>query len=349
MSLTFLGVACGAAFLLALVACDLIRDFAARRALVDVPNERSLHTLPVPRLGGVGIAVGVWGVMGAVLALAPGRAAKDMLVWLVASVVTAATGLVDDLRPVSAGVRMAIQIAIALGFTLVIGAPAQIVLAEGVALSLPVWATTIVWVVWIVGVLNIYNFMDGMDGLAGAQAIGAGLAAAVALAAHGHTDLALLAGLLAAASAGFFVHNVGPARIFMGDAGSTMIGFTFAALALSAHARPDPLPLPVIPLALSPFLLDGTFTILRRASRGEAIWKAHRSHLYQRAVTSGQSHRDVLGPYSAWMGAAAIAAVLGARADGPSMLGLAAAMLVGLLVTWLWVRKIEARQMAEKP
>jgi UDP-N-acetylmuramyl pentapeptide phosphotransferase/UDP-N-acetylglucosamine-1-phosphate transferase len=228
------------------------------------------------------------------------------------------------------------------------GAPAQIVLAEGVTLSLPVWATTAVWVVWIVGVLNIYNFMDGMDGLAGAQAIGAGLALAVGLAAHGHHDLALLSGLLAMASAGFFVHNVGPARIFMGDAGSTMIGFTFAALALSAHARPDPLPLPVVPLALAPFLLDGTFTILRRASRGEAIWKAHRSHLYQRAVTSGQSHRDVLGPYVAWVGAAAIAAVLGARARGALMLALAATMLTGLLITWLWVRKIEARTIAEK-
>jgi Fuc2NAc and GlcNAc transferase len=349
MSVTYLGVACAAAFLLALIACDLIRDFAARRALVDHPNERSLHTLPVPRLGGVGIAVGVWGVMGVVLALQPSVAAKDVLVWFVASVVTAATGLVDDLRPVSAGVRMVIQLVIALGFTLVIGPPAQLVLAEGVALSLPVWVTTIVWVVWIVGVLNIYNFMDGMDGLAGAQAIGGGLAAAVALAAHGHTDLALLAGLLAAASAGFFVHNVGPARIFMGDAGSTMIGFTFAALALAAHARPDPLPLPVIPLALAPFLLDGTFTILRRASRGEAIWKAHRSHLYQRAVTSGQTHRDVLGPYAAWMGAAAMAGVLGARAGGASMLALAAAMLGGLVVTWLWVRRIEARQIAEKP
>ncbi len=343
MSITSLGAACGAAFLLALVACEAIRDFAARRALVDRPNERSLHTLPVPRLGGVGIAIAVWAVMLAVIALSPGPVAKDVLVWLAASIVTAATGLVDDLRPVSAGVRMAIQCVIALGFTLAIGAPAQIVLAHGVALSLPVWATTAVWVVWIVGVLNIYNFMDGMDGLAGAQAIGAGLAVAVALAAHGDTDLALLAGLLAAASAGFFVHNVGPARIFMGDAGSTMIGFTFAALALAAHARPDPLPLPVVPLALAPFLLDGTFTLLRRASRGEAVWKAHRTHLYQRAVTSGLNHREVLGPYTAWIGAAAIAAVLGARAGGWAMLGLGGAMLAGLLAIFRWVRRIEEK------
>lgn len=343
MTITSLGAASGAAFLFALVACGLIRDFAARRALVDHPNERSLHTLPVPRLGGVGIAVAVWAVMGAVIALTPGRPAKDVVVWLVASIVTAATGLVDDLRPVSAGVRMAIQCVIALGFTLAIGAPAQIVLAEGVTLSLPVWATTAVWMVWIVGVLNIYNFMDGMDGLAGAQAVGAGLAIAVGLAAHGHTDLALIAGLLAAASAGFFVHNVGPARIFMGDAGSTMLGFTFAALALAAHARPDPLPLPVVPLALAPFLLDGTFTILRRASRGEAVWKAHRSHLYQRAVTSGLTHRDVLGPYTAWIGAAALCAVLGARAGGWVMLGLAGAMLAGLYATLRWVLRIEEK------
>jgi UDP-N-acetylmuramyl pentapeptide phosphotransferase/UDP-N-acetylglucosamine-1-phosphate transferase len=343
MSITSLGAACGAAFLLALVACGLIRDFAARRALVDLPNERSLHSLPVPRLGGVGIAAAVWAVMGAVLALTPGRAAKDVLVWLAASIVTAATGLVDDLRPVSAGARMAIQCVIALGFTLLIGAPSRIVLAEGVALSLPVWATTAISVIWIVGVLNIYNFMDGMDGLAGAQAIGAGLAVAVGLAAHGHTDLALLAGLLAAASAGFFVHNVGPARIFMGDAGSTMIGFTFAALALAAQARPDPLPFPVVPLSLAPFLLDGTFTLLRRASRGEAVWKAHRSHLYQRAVTSGLTHRDVLGPYTAWIGAAALASVTGARAGGLLMPALGGAMLAGLYATFCWVRRIEEK------
>ena len=107
MTITSLGTACGAAFLLALVACDLIRDFAARRALVDLPNERSLHTLPVPRLGGVGIVIAVWAVAGAALAIDTGRPAKDVLLWLCASIVTAATGLVDDLKPLSAASRMA--------------------------------------------------------------------------------------------------------------------------------------------------------------------------------------------------------------------------------------------------
>lgn len=339
-------VALGSSFLVALVTCGLVRQFALRRALVDRPNERSLHSAPVPRLGGVGIAAGVWAVMGGVVALSPAWPRRDVLAWLGASVVTAGTGLVDDLRPVSAGTRLLIQLALAALITTVVGVPDHFVLAEGVRLAVPAWAASAAWVVWIVGVLNIYNFMDGMDGLAGGQAIGAGVATAAALAAHGASDLALVALLTVGASAGFFLHNVGPARIFMGDAGSTFVGFTFAVLALAGHARPDPLPLPVVPLALAPFLLDGTFTILRRAARREAIWKPHRTHLYQRAVTSGRSHRDVLGPYAAWIGAASIAAASASRASGARMLALGCVMLACLAATWLWVRRLEGRSAA---
>jgi UDP-N-acetylmuramyl pentapeptide phosphotransferase/UDP-N-acetylglucosamine-1-phosphate transferase len=203
-------------------------------------------------------------------------------------------------------------------------------------------------VLWLIAVLNLYNFMDGMDGLAGTQAAGAGCALAAGFAAHGHLDLAALALVMAAGSAGFLLHNAPPARIFMGDAGSTFLGFGFAALAITGVARPDPLPFAVAPLALAPFLLDGTFTLFRRLFRGEVIWRAHRTHLYQRAVGSGRAHHDVLVPSACWIAAAAAAACWAAVGDCWAALGGCAAMLVAFGAMWRWVVRCEAQTLGER-
>jgi UDP-N-acetylmuramyl pentapeptide phosphotransferase/UDP-N-acetylglucosamine-1-phosphate transferase len=183
--------------------------------------------------------------------------------------------------------------------------------------------------------------MDGMDGLAALQAVGAALAVAIGLHLGAHDTLAVVPHTLAPAAMGFFIHNAPPAKIFMGDAGSTFIGFTFAGLALAGAAGTEPLPILTVPIALAPFLLDGTFTIFRRLSRGERIWRAHRSHLYQRAVVAGLSHHDVLIRYAAWIGCSTVASVIvatrGVRASGAAV----AIVFGGLAAVVRWVRRIE--------
>jgi Fuc2NAc and GlcNAc transferase len=332
-----------AAFFVAVWVCSAIRGFALRHALLDRPNERSLHDTPVPRLGGVGILAGT--VAGALVAWLPSPATpeRDMRVWAGAALAVAALGLGDDLRSLRASVRLFLQIAFAAAFVALVGVPERFALANGAALSLPATIAGPLVVIWLIAVLNIYNFMDGMDGLAGTQAVGAGCALGAGFAAHGHLDLAALALAMAAGSAGFLLHNAPPARIFMGDAGSTFLGFGFAALAITGVARPDPLPFAVTPLALAPFLLDGTFTLFRRLCRGEAIWRAHRTHLYQRAVGSGRAHHDVLLPWACWIAVAAATACGAAVGDGRAALGGCVAMLVAFGAMWRWVVRCEAQ------
>ncbi len=331
IGLPVVAIAC---FLGSLVLCELIRRFAIRRAILDAPNERSLHAIPTPRLGGVAIVVTT------LVASALGWAAAPTgLRMLVASCgVIAVVGLRDDVRPLSARVRMAIQLALAIAFLVLVGTPPLLV-ARGVPLPLPALVVAALLVVWIVGVLNIFNFMDGMDGLAGFQTLS--VCASLAVVLGDRSPLAAFLVVLGGAALGFFVQNFPPARMFMGDAGSTFIGMAFAALAVLAMH--DGVPITQAALPLSPFLLDGTFTILRRARRGERIWEAHRTHLYQRAVQAGLAHREVLLVYMAWMGVAAIGAILASY--GPAALaGGWVATVLGLVLVWRWVVGLESKR-----
>jgi UDP-N-acetylmuramyl pentapeptide phosphotransferase/UDP-N-acetylglucosamine-1-phosphate transferase len=301
---------------------ELLRRIALRRMLVDVPNERSLHQKPVPRVGGIGL------VLGAACALSIARIHGNVSTVAIAGGCVALLGAVDDLRPLSAGLRFAVQGGLAI-FVVASCGPAVLPLVHGTYLP---YALT---VILIVGSLNIYNFMDGMDGLAASQAITAGTAQAIIFAASGLGDAALVSGCLAAAALGFLLHNFPPARMFMGDAGATTLGFVFAGLASVGSQHGIPLTTSLLPLG--PFLLDGVFTIFRRALKGERVWRAHRSHLYQRAVQSGLTHRIVLGVYWIWFVACTLPAVFRL----PAVVGWSIAVL-GLAVAFLWVRKLEA-------
>lgn len=322
-----------ACFLASLVVCEGIRRFAHRRALFDAPNERSLHTLPTPRLGGVAIVLTT--LAAAVLGWRSGTPALRSLIAACGAI--ALVGLRDDIRPLSARTRMLIQLAGSIAFLTYVGTP-SFLLARGVALPLPPIITGVLLVIWMVAVLNIYNFMDGMDGLAGFQTVSAALALTVVLGAG--SSLVGFSVPLAAAAFGFLAHNFPPARIFMGDAGSTFIGLAFAGLAvLGMH---DGVPITETALPIAPFLLDGTFTILRRARRGERIWEAHRSHLYQRAVQAGLGHREVLLVYMAWMAVTAGGAIAASSFGTAALAGAWLAALLGLFLVWRWVLRLES-------
>jgi UDP-N-acetylmuramyl pentapeptide phosphotransferase/UDP-N-acetylglucosamine-1-phosphate transferase len=143
--------------------------------------------------------------------------------------------------------------------------------------------------------------MDGIDGLAASQAIIAGVAFGVAGAIVGNQLVAAAGPLLAAASAGFLIQNVPPARLFMGDVGSTFLGFSFAGLTLLANlgVGGERLPLLFGVVVLAPFLFDGLATLARRTLHRERVFEAHRSHYYQRLTQAGVSHGQVTLLYAA--------------------------------------------------
>jgi UDP-N-acetylmuramyl pentapeptide phosphotransferase/UDP-N-acetylglucosamine-1-phosphate transferase len=336
------GMAAAATFMLSLALCQAVRVGALQLKLVDVPNARSLHSVPVPRLGGVAIVVSVCVALGAMAPFVPVFARSDAVVWLVASVIIAVLGFVDDIRHLPAFVRLLVQVTVAAVAMAVVLRQGEITIAWGLRWHWSSEAAIAVAVVFAVGTTNIFNFMDGMDGLAATQAVTVSLVLGASAASAGQVDITIVALVIAAASSGFFFHNAPPATLFLGDAGSTFLGFSFSVLAFVATTRPSGVPVVVVPIALAPFLLDGTFTIIRRLRRGERIWTAHRSHLYQRAVASGLSHRDVLLVYAAWSATAAGCALLAAQGARPAICA-GLTMLAILAAVWLWVRRREHR------
>jgi Fuc2NAc and GlcNAc transferase len=181
---------------------------------------------------------------------------------------------------------------------------------------------------------NLYNFMDGIDGLAATEAVVVGGAGGLLLLRAGAPDLALIALLSAAASTGFLVWNWPPAQIFMGDAGSGLLGFLFGALAVVSVKRGVLSP-SVWLLLLGVFLFDATATLVRRFLAGERWYSAHRLHAYQRAVQSGLSHRTVTGSVLALNCALASLAVLVALHPEWTLasLAVATALLLGSYLT----------------
>lgn len=316
------GLAPLAAFFVALVAARLLLTPAGRRIALDTPNERSLHQRPVPRTGGIAIALGV--------------AAACVLSWpglptiLIAAAALAAVSFADDIVGLPTLTRLALHLAAAvavLALDLEVDAP----------LAFVVLALALAWTA------NLYNFMDGADGLAGGMAVfGFG---AYALAAYlvGAATLATLCASIAAACAAFLVFNWHPARLFMGDVGSVPLGLLAGALGLQGW-RIDAWPLWFPLLVFAPFMCDATLTLLKRLARRERVWQAHRDHYYQRLVRMGFGHRGMAYIEYAAMAACAGLALLVYREPAAAQgiaLALAVVALAGVAV---WVDYRWARQ-----
>lgn len=242
------------------------------RTVLDQPNERSLHTVAVPRTGGLAIMTGIVAAWG--MAWHP-----ELLILTCCMLFLVALSFLDDIYSLSAGWRFAahsLAAAVFLGLTM---------------LSAPDpwwWPVLLVAMVWMT---NLYNFMDGSDGLAGGMALFGFSFYALGAWQAADAGLAFSSLAVAAASAAFLLFNFHPARIFMGDAGSVPLGFLAAALGLSGWQQGDwPLWFPL--LVFSPFIADATVTLVKRMLRGEKVWQAHRSHYYQRLVQMGWGHRS---------------------------------------------------------
>jgi UDP-N-acetylmuramyl pentapeptide phosphotransferase/UDP-N-acetylglucosamine-1-phosphate transferase len=314
----------------------LVRGLARRRQILDNPNDRSSHSVPRPRLGGVGIVVPLVAFGGAMVAR--GVAPSGTLVILAATAAISVVGLVDDLSPLAARWRFGAQVFVATAT--VVALRANLVRgAGGIGTWAPAWILGPLAVVWIVWLTNLFNFMDGIDGLAGGQALIASLGLALAASATGATGAWGLLLVLGASSLGFLLFNFPPASIFMGDVGSTAIGFFFGCLPLLPGEHS--VPVEAVAIALSLFVLDATTTLLRRIARGERWFEAHRTHLYQRPVVMGVPHRTVTLVAYAGMAVAAACAAAWPSITGLGRVGLVTLPVLLFLLGHAAVRRVE--------
>jgi UDP-N-acetylmuramyl pentapeptide phosphotransferase/UDP-N-acetylglucosamine-1-phosphate transferase len=321
--------AAGVAAMAAAVATRAIRDYSRRRSLLDMPGERSSHSVPTPRLGGVaiaGVCLSAWLVC--TLCRCPGGPFQVVL--FTSAILAALTGLVDDIRGLSPATKLAGQLVAVL--PVLLGGEGALAAAPW----LPVPLVRGVECLWVLGYTNVFNFMDGSDGLAGGTAVVGSATLALVAWGAGLNALAWPIVLLGAASGGFLRYNWAPASIFMGDSGSLFIGASFSVAAVGlvrAGVQPE-----AVLLAFTPFMFDGLFTLARRASRGEPVWRAHRSHLYQRLLITGKSHAWVARLYLGWAALSGAAALLLSRATtavAPFAIGFVA-VTGGLLVALVW-------------
>lgn len=269
-------------------------------AILDVPNERSSHSLPLPRGGGLAI-LGV-GLLAQAALLATGDVRATHVWWGLSVPMAALTGLgfLDDLRSLGIPARLLVQGAAAAWAVWLAGlARPSLQLPLLPAVDLGPFGSLLSWL-WIVGFTNAFNFMDGIDGLAGFQALLASLALAVLAAAGGDDAFALQAAAVAGGSLGFLRYNFPRARVFLGDAGSQPLGFFLAFGVLhAARVVPGPHPFVLTLLVVWPFLFDAVFTLCRRAVLRRRLGDAHRDHLYQLLVRNGLTHGAVTAGYAA--------------------------------------------------
>jgi UDP-N-acetylmuramyl pentapeptide phosphotransferase/UDP-N-acetylglucosamine-1-phosphate transferase len=270
----------------------LIRRYAEKRQWLDHPNERSSHLIPTPRGGGLAIVVlvlvtGLWSASQA--------GWNRSLIYLVGGAIIAWLGWRDDLHSLSPRLRFVVQSIVAvisifgLGYFKVVTIPMIGELQLGVI-------GIVITFLWIIGLTNAYNFMDGIDGMAGGVALSAGIGW-MWLASNMNTPLVLWVALaITATSLGFLGHNWSPANIFMGDVGSTFLGYSFAVLPLlSSDQSGDALLLGT--LLMWTIIMDAGVTFIGRLLKRENVFAPHRSHLYQRLVIAGYKHETVSALY----------------------------------------------------
>ncbi|MGE5579004.1 MAG: MraY family glycosyltransferase [Bacillota bacterium] len=262
--------------------------YALAKGVMDIPNSRSSHTRPTPRGGGIAFVI----TFSVYLAISWLRNSVDqglVLALVGGGLAIAIVGWIDDHKGLSAGLRLTVHL-VAAAWAVMWIRPDELDLGVLLVSSqVPLFVVAILLIAWCT---NLFNFMDGIDGIASVEAISCGFA--IWLLARGTTGgaIASLSLVFSLAVLGFLPMNWSPARIFMGDVGSGYLGFTLGTLIVASRRHGGP-PAFAWLIILAVFLTDATLTLIRRLIQGEPLHEAHRSHVYQLAVQSGFSHRQV--------------------------------------------------------
>ncbi len=259
----------------------LLRRYALKKQILAIPNERSLHKVPTPKGGGVAIVISWY--IGITVMYFSGLMEKEFYYALLCGILLATISLINDFFSLKPWIRLIFHFISAIAAFYFLGGLRPLFI-PGIDLNYPlfIYPLAIIGMVWFI---NLFNFMDGVDGFASVQAI---LICAVLFVLT--WDLSTI--LLIVCITGFLYWNWPRAKIFMGDVGSTQLGFILIVSGIYFHNTLEFSIMNWIMLA-SPFWFDATLTLLRRWRNGEKLSEAHRRHAYQRIVLAGFSHEKV--------------------------------------------------------
>jgi UDP-GlcNAc:undecaprenyl-phosphate/decaprenyl-phosphate GlcNAc-1-phosphate transferase len=295
----------------AIVACAVVvlltpavGGMARRLGVVDVPGGRRVNQLPVPRLGGLALFLGL--LVPALAFLPGGHETRGLLL---GAAVAVTVGIVDDFRGLPWYGKLGGQAAAA-GVLTGFGVWVDRFTFPFVGIhTLPSGVGIPLTIVWIVAIMNMVNFLDGLDGLAAGVAAIAGLTFSVIALSLGKVDAAILSAIVFGACVGFLRHNFYPARIFMGDSGALLLGYVLAAVSVQGllkTAATVALFFPLLVLAVP--IVDTTFVVVRRLKHGEPVFEADQAHLHHRFLRRGFSQRRAAVTIWAWCATLAAAA-----------------------------------------
>lgn len=292
----------------------LILTLSKHGTIQDIPNERSLHDAPVPRTGGIALMAGI--LAGWVLLF------KFWAWWIVLPVLGLfVLSLVDDVRGLPPRTRLIAHFI----------AAAIVVAGAGIS-----WLWMLPVLLYVVWMTNLYNFMDGSDGMAGGMALFGFSFYGIAGLMSGNEAFAMMNFSIGAAALGFLYHNFHPAKVFLGDAGSIPLGFLASAFGVWGWQLGYwPLWFPV--LVFSPFVVDATLTLMKRARNKEKLTDAHRSHYYQRLVQMGWGHRNTAIAEYVLMLLAGVSALLALSLDAKGQGNLLAWWVAIYLGLSMWI------------
>ena len=266
----------------------LLRKYAVHWSLVDIPNERSSHKSPVPRGGGLAVALVFLALLSLINLYLQDTSSLYLALFGAGSVI-ALVGFLDDRGHVAVRKRLSTHFIAAIWVLFLLYRPTT-GLDSG---DLGYWMFALVLCLFLVWLLNLYNFMDGIDAITCSETITVSLSAAVLhwlLFPQDHSWILLI--LLASSTSGFLLWNFPPARLFLGDAGSAFIGIILGAFSIHAYQLSTPLFLAWL-ILLGVYIVDASFTLTRRILKGEKFYQAHRTHAYQHAAIQFGSHGRV--------------------------------------------------------
>lgn len=325
-----IGLALVLSAVLALIATPFVMKLTKKVGAMDVPkDERRMHHVPIPRMGGLAI---IFGFTVSVLLFV--NLDTQTCGILAGAAVIAALGIADDILALRAMPKFIVQL-LAAAIVVLHGCRIEVFLG----LHLPVWLSWIVSILWIVTITNAVNFIDGLDGLAaGVSAISAGTMLIVALLLLNSANplnvviaSAIMLASIVGACIGFIPYNFNPARIFMGDTGSTFLGFMLSSISIYGLFKTYAVISFLVPfLVLGLPICDISFAVIRRLLHGQSPMHADRGHIHHRLIDMGFSQKQVVAIcylISAVLGLAAV--VLTDRNEIQMLILLAAVVLIG--------------------
>ena len=280
------------AFAITLVTTPLAKKISIKMGAIDIPKDRGMHKKPMPRMGGIAIVLGFMITVLVLYRFNPEMNVQQLAGFVIGPGIIVVLGVIDDIKNLRARLKFCVQIAAAL-----------IVIYSGTKINVVMWPMTTylqtlsvpITLIWIVGVTNAVNLIDGLDGLAAGVSSIAALCLMILCMMTGSTTAVMLTASLAGACLGFLPRNFNPAEIFMGDTGSTFLGFVLAVTSiLGVFKGYAILALIVSMLCLGLPVFDTIFAMLRRMAKHQPIMKADRGHLHHRLIDRGFSQRQAV-------------------------------------------------------